>query len=97
MVYIKKKMNVLLKERMDRCPETGSLRINGKNYFNLWRMSRSWPEELCTYEVCSLVCKWIEDRYVDGPPPGMSDDEAARFMIEQACKDLHERDIIRLT
>jgi hypothetical protein len=82
---------------MDRCPVTGSLRLNGKNYFNLWRISRSWPEELCTYETCTLICNWIEQHYVNGPPPGMTDDEAARFMIEQACTDLYERDIISLS
>ena len=83
---------------MDRCLATGQLRLNGNYYFKAWDISQHWPESQCTYEVCSLVCTWIEEHAADLITHAADDDyEAAQYKIGCATTDLHARDIIILT
>jgi hypothetical protein len=75
---------------MDRCPVTGDLRLDGKYCFTAWCISYSWPEEQCTYEVCTRVCKWIEDHSAElmAQTVGMDVDEASCYMIDCAVDEL---------
>jgi hypothetical protein len=85
---------------MDRCDVSGQLRLNGNYYFQAWNISQHWPESQCTYEVCSLVCTWIEERATElltQTEHYENEYEAALYMIGLAVDDLHARRIIHLT
>lgn len=84
---------------MDRCDVSGQLRINRNYYFQAWNISQHWPEDQCTYEVCSLICTWIEERAVEllaATDHYENDYEAALYMIGLAVHDLYARRIINL-
>ena len=85
---------------MERCTRTGLLLLNGQCLFTGWDISSHWPEDLCTYETCELISKYIEDHEDEMLTLTVdyeSDYKAAQRMIQEACEVLEAKGIIKFT
>ena len=82
---------------MERCTRTGLLLLNGQCLFTGWDISSHWPEDLCTYETCELISKYIEDHEDEMLTLTVdyeSDYKAAQRMIQEACEVLEAKGVI---
>jgi hypothetical protein len=70
--------------------------LNGQYYFTSHSLSRHWPEEYITDDLCNLIWTYIENnaQQLLLVTTDYEEDHAAAYMIEYAVSDLHERDII---
>ena len=72
--------------------------LNGQYCFTSHSLSRHWPEEHITDDLCNLIWANIEkntEQLLAMTTDFEDDGQVADYMIEYVVNDLHERDIIQ--